>query len=117
MSQNLSSDVVVIGALRVNAFLQAACKDDGAKLVEIETAGENQYLAECLKSMYIIKVKNQTTFFHYVSQPNKSLSLTLVVFSKKISMQYSQETELAYRAKTHFLHPEGLWLHFCKLIA
>ena len=41
-------------------------------MVEIESAGEQQYLADCLKSMYIIKVKSQTYFSLYF--PFKALS-------------------------------------------
>ena len=31
-------------------------------------------------------------------------------------MLNSRGTEVDYRAKTHFLHPRGIWLDFCKLM-
>ena len=49
-------------------------------MVEIESAGEQQYLADCLQSMYIIKVKSQKNF-HYISHLRPCHTIT---FSQRL---------------------------------
>ena len=55
--------------LILKGFFQAACKDDGGKLVEINSPGENAFLADWLTSLlgtYIIKVSE---YKHVTFQP------------------------------------------------